>query len=232
MPSLTLTTVNRVRCAFHHIPRDAAKMDKLPLIVETEIIIRSTEQKVLKARSKILGGRHGDFILIEKPIVPFGERLEAHFDGNFVCTFLYEGDIYRFESKIRRFMEGNLAFIEYPQQFQTEQLRRHHRISVNIDCRIQMNGVRGVLTGAIQDISEGGCSLSFAHLTPIAINTSCSAQFVLPDNQVINGIQAKVRSVKYHKLHKATELGLQFLAPPEELARISSFCQYCLFFKV
>ena len=207
-------------------------MEKLPLIVETEIVIRSLEQKILKARSRILGGRHGDFILIEKPVVPLGERLEAHFEGDFVCTFIHEGEIYRFESRVRRLMEGNLALIEYPQQFEVEQLRRHHRISVNIDCRTQLEGVRGMVVGTIQDISEGGCFISFPHLIPVALNTPATAGFVLPDNQAIEGIHARVKSVKYHRLQKATEVGLQFLGPPETISKIRSFCEYCLFFKV
>lgn len=207
-------------------------MEKLPLVVEADIVIRSLEQKILKAKSKILGGRHGDFILIERPIVPFGERLEAHFEGDFVCTFLHEGEIYRFQSRLRSFVGDDLAIIEYPQQFEFEQLRKHHRISVNIDCHLHMNGVRGSVGGTIQDISEGGCSLSIGQLIPIALNTPCTARFILPDNQVVEDISAKVRSVRYHKLHKVTEVGVQFLSPDEELAKIVSFCQYCLFFKV
>lgn len=221
-----------VRISWTGFGKTASKMDKLPLVVETEIIIRSLEHKILKARSRILGGRHGDFILIEEPVVSLGDRIEAHFEGDFVCTFLHEGDIYRFESRIRDLLGGNLAFIEYPQQFEVEQLRRHHRISVNIDCRLQLDGVRGMVTGTIQDISEGGCFLSVVQLIPVALNTLATAEFLLPDNQTIEGIQAKVKSVKHHRLQKATEIGLQFLAPPAALSKIRSFCQYCLFFKV
>lgn len=207
-------------------------MKKLPLTIGNEITIRSLEQKALQAKSKIIGARHGDFIIIETPVVPFGERLAAHFEGSFIATFLHDGDIYRFESFVQKSVEGGVDFIAYPVRFQTEQLRKHHRIQVNIETRLHLENEKDEVHCNIRDISEGGCSVVVQPLRPVALNMMCTAAFVLPDNQVIQGIEAKVRSVKYFKLRKTTEIGIEFLAPPEEMSKISSFCQYCLFFRV
>jgi len=218
-------------------------MKKLPIVIESEVFVRSVEQKTLQAKSKILGARHGDFILIEEPICQINERLTAPVQGNVICSFFYEGDIYRFPSKIQRALGGGLTLIDYPGKFQVENVRKYHRIQVNIETRFY---IENTLTNApsvrrrqddvtkanLVDISEGGCYLVVSSLLHIVQNMLCRLDFILPDNKQVAGLQGRVRSVQFYKLKKTTEVGLQFIGPSEELAKIASFCQYCLYFKV
>jgi c-di-GMP-binding flagellar brake protein YcgR len=218
-------------------------MNKLPIVIESEIFIRSVEQKNLHARSKILGARHGDFILIEDPICQINERLSAPLEGNVICSFFFEGDIYRFPSRKQRELGGGLTLLEYPTKFQVENVRKFHRIQVNIETHFC---IENTLTDAplvqkrrdevakanLVDISEGGCYLIVPSLMHVIQNMFCKLDFILPDDQQVVGLQARVRNVQIMKLRKTTEIGLQFIGPPGELAKIASFCQYCLFFKV
>lgn len=218
-------------------------MKKLPIIIDSEIFIRSVEEKGLQAKSKILGARHGDFILIEDPICHINERMTSTLEGNVICSFFYEGDIYRFPSKIQRVLGEGLTLIDYPPRFQVENVRKSHRIQVNMEVRFSIentlvgaSAVRkrpdDVTKAVMVDVSEGGCYLVVPVLMHIVQNMTCRLDFVLPDNQKIMGLQGRVRNVQFFKMKKSTELGMQFLGPPEELAKIASFCQYCLFFKV
>ena len=218
-------------------------MKKLPIVIESEIFIRSMEQKTLQAKSKILGARHGDFILVEEPICRINERLTSPLEGNVICSFFYEGDIYRFPSHIQRALGEGLTLIAYPSRFQIENVRKYHRIQVNIETRFYIENtlvdapaVRkrqdDVAKATLVDISEGGCFLIVPVLMHIVQNMYCRLDFILPDNQQVTRLQGRVRSVQFFKLKKTTEVGLQFIGPPEELAKIASFCQYCLYFRV
>jgi len=207
-------------------------MKKLPLIIECELFVRSLGQDQLKTRTRILGGRHGDFILIEDPIFHINERLTALPEKEFVCSFFHDGDIYRFQTRIQQVMGRGLSLIDYPDQFQVENVRKHHRIQVNIETHFVAQGSRETVSGTIRDVSEGGCYLLVPALMSAFQNMLCKVSFVLPDGQQIAGVDAKVRTVRMIKLKRVTELGLEFLGPREHLAKIASFCRFCLFFKV
>ncbi len=218
-------------------------MDKLPLIIESELFVRSVEQKTLQAKSRILGARHGDFILIEQPICEMNERLRVPMEGDILCSFFYEGEIFRFMSRIRKEIAPGLSIIDYPTRIQKEAVRRHHRIQVHIEVRFRLENTtidtstirkRADLDmeGTIFDISKGGCFLVVPSMLHVTKNMACKLSFVLPDEQKVDMLQGRVRAVAFHRVKKSTDLGLQFLGPVEELAKIASFCDYCMYFKV
>lgn len=218
-------------------------MKKLPLTIETDLHVRSLDVKTLQTKSRILGARHGDFLLIEEPVCHVGERVAAVIQGAFICSFFHDGDIYRFESKIKKSLGDGLSLIAYPAEFQIENIRKAHRVQVNIEAQFSVaDGAPGVPSdprrrevypkGDIVDISQGGCHLILPALLHLYKNMPCRLDFILPDNQHIVGLQAQIRNVQFSKLKKITEIGLQFMGPPQEVAKIASFCQFCMFFKV
>ena len=204
---------------------------RLPLVIDDDLYLRLLEQKNLKTKARILGARHGDFILIEEPVVSIGDRLSAFLQGRLICWLFQDGDIYRFNSKFLK-VENKLAFLAYPTEVEIEQVRQFHRIQVNIEVNIHIEEARETAKAVMQDISEGGCYMAISSLILISQNMTAVVDFLLPDNQIVKGLRAKIRTVKFFKMKKTTEVGLQFIGPPEELAKIASFCQYCLFFKV
>jgi c-di-GMP-binding flagellar brake protein YcgR len=206
-------------------------MKKLPLAIDSHIFLRSMEQKGIKAVSRVLGARHGDFILIEQPVFRVTDRFYAT-PEEFLCMFSDEGDVYHFQSRIQKTIDGGLTFIEYPGEFQVETTRKHHRIQVNIDVFISFQELKEQVKGMMKDISEGGSFVSLPVLIPVVKNTRCSIDLTLPDNQNITGLTALVRQVQFRKLRKTIDMGLEFTGPPSEIEKVRSFCNFCMFFKV
>jgi c-di-GMP-binding flagellar brake protein YcgR len=209
-------------------------MKSIPISIGTEIFLRplGKEKEISKASSRILGARPEEFIIIEDPIIRFSERLTIPITGEALCWYFLDGNIYRFESRVLKLLGEGLALIEYPSQFQIQAVRKHQRIQVNIETMCSFEESRGNLKAVMEDISEGGGRLFIPSLVALSNKEPCTVGFTLPDGQRINGIQSIIRSVKYLKIKKTTHLGIQFIGPPEELAKISSFCQFCMYFKV
>lgn len=205
-------------------------------------MVRSVEDRRLQAKTRILGARRGDFILIEQPVCRINERMTTAVEGNIICSFFYDGDVFRFASRTRKDLGDGLVLIEYPERFQVENIRKCARIQVNIEAVVIIGKfvpegsapTRGHTTikGTVVDISEGGCLLVIPALVHVVQNMFCLLDFVLPNDQPVSGLQTKVRKVEMSKLRKTTEVGLQFIGPAPQLATITSFCHYCMYFKV
>ncbi|MBP8645880.1 MAG: PilZ domain-containing protein [Syntrophobacteraceae bacterium] len=208
------------------------KKGKLPLIVESEIFLVCADHKSHKAKGRVLGARHGDFILVENAVYRPNERFSVPLEGTLNCSYPHEGDVYHFQSRIQTDLGNGLAFLEYPLQFQVEKIRKHHRILVDIETRFYLQGAEEPMDATMTDISEGGCCLVVSALFPAVRHTVCEIELTLPDDQQIVGLKAKIQKIGFSTLRKTTELGLQFLGPAEPMAKIASFCHFCMFFKV
>jgi c-di-GMP-binding flagellar brake protein YcgR len=209
-------------------------MKSIPISIGTEIFLRplGKEKEISKASSRILGARPEDFLIIEEPIIRISERLTIPIKGEVLCWYFFDGDIYRFESRVMKSLGEGLALIEYPSQVQIQAVRKHQRIQVNIETMLSFEESRGNVKAVMEDISEGGGRLFIPSLVVLTNNAPCTVGFTMPDGQRINGAQSIIRSVKYLRIKKTTHIGIQFIGPPEELAKISSFCQFCMYFKV
>jgi hypothetical protein len=207
-------------------------MKKLPLVIETELSIESIEHKLARVKSRILGARHGDFIIIEIPTLRFSDRLFSRLTGRIRCSLMQEGDVYDFLSSVQKSLDNGLCLIDYPQSFQLTRLRAHPRIRVSIETRLLISRERDTLKALMTDIGVGGCKLALPWLYGIDEDTPVTLSFTLPDDSDIENLKGMVRSVRISKLAKRTEIGVTFLEPPAELAKVASFCQFCLFFEV
>jgi c-di-GMP-binding flagellar brake protein YcgR len=207
-------------------------MKKLPLVINAELFIESTEYRPARARSKIIGARHGDFIIIEDPVLQFSDRLFSKLTGQIHCSYIHEGEVYDFLSNVRKHMDERFSLIDYPQAFKQTKLRAHPRIHVNIETRLMVGKDQEGLQIIMTDISAGGCKLMIPYLYGVAVDTPCGLSFTLPDNSNIVDLRGTIRNVRLMKLQKRTEIGVSFLEPAEELGKIASFCHFCSFFQV
>jgi hypothetical protein len=207
-------------------------MKKLPLVINTELLIQSVDHKLASAKSRILGARHGDFIIIDNPILHFCDRLFSKLTGNIRCNYTLEGEVYDFLSSVLKHTEEGLCLIEYPQTFEHTKLRSHPRIRVNIETQMVIGLRRETLTVSMVDISAGGCRLTIPYLFGVAANTQCALSFTLPDNQDVENLNGMICNIRMMKLGKKTEIGIKFLEPASELEKIASFCRFCLFFEI
>jgi c-di-GMP-binding flagellar brake protein YcgR len=208
-------------------------MKKLPIPVGGVIFLRPLQNQSIQAKSFILGAKHGDFLIIEQPIVRYSERLFAKVSGDVICRYEYEGEVYDFTSSIRKSMNDGLTLIDYPSEFEVHALRKFPRIRVNIETIATLEeDADNTLNANMIDISEGGCQLIFNSLQALAQNALCFLDFSLPDKCQIRGLKAKITKVSMSKLETTTKVGVQFLGPPDEMEKITSFCHFCSFFEV
>lgn len=207
-------------------------MKKLPLYIERQLTVRSVSEKNLKATVNVLGARHGDLIMIDNPICIINERLSVPIEGDIVCQLFHEGDMYRFQSRVRKSLGDGITLIDYPDRFVAEAIRKHHRIQVNVEALFSLENSKEVFRVTMLDISEGGCFIVVPQLIHVVENTMGRLDFTLPDKQKVSGLSAKIRTMHFLALKRTTGLGLQFMGPPEEVGKVSSFCDYCMFFKV
>lgn len=208
-------------------------MKKLPIHVGTEIFIRPVKNQSVQARSSILGAKHGDFLIIGDPVVRYSDRLFAKLSGEVNCRYLYDGELYDFDSRVRKSLQYELTLLEYPSDFAVHALRKHPRIRVNIETMVtpetdRQNPMRAYIT----DISEGGCCVVASVLYAFEKDSVCFLDFTLPDKAEVVGCKAKILKVKFSKLEGSTEIGLQFTGSPDQMSTISSFCHFCSFFEV
>lgn len=208
-------------------------MKRLPLTIGGDILVRKVDQQGLKGRFTIFGARTGNFIIIEEPVVRLNERLFTRITGDIFCRYLHEGDVFDFHSRVRSYVEGGMALIDYPAQFKQSTLRKHPRIRINLETKLSFrNNPSFVMTGTMTDISEGGCRLTLHTMHEMPLESPVVLTFTLPDKAHIQDLNAIIRTGRRMKLRSSTDLGLQFVGPPEELRKIVSFCKFCMFFEV
>ncbi len=211
-----------------------ANTKRLPFSIGSEIFLRplGDEKEVSKAASRILGARPEEFLIIDDPIIRVSERFTVPVTGSVLCWYLYEGEVYRFQSDVLKSLGEGLTLIRYPSRHQCQSLRKHQRVRVNIETVFSSEGAGEEIRGAMQDISEGGCRVLIPSLIALGRNASCAVGFTLPDGQQVRRVDSVVRGLEYSKIRRTTLVRVEFTGPPAELGKISSFCHYCMFFKV
>jgi hypothetical protein len=114
--------------------------------------------------------------------------------------------------------------------FEVEQVRDAPRIKVNLETLATVSDIK--ISGVVKDFSEIGCSVQLSKIISLFKGLGLLLTFTLPNDQLIKDLQCKISSVKYNQIHKKTDIGVTFLGPPEELAKIKALAQFCMRFKV
>ena len=193
------------------------------------------EEQVPRIQSRILGCRSGDFLIIEN--VDGLRSLSDPFDTKLVCVSFHKGITYYFRSRVLKyFPEEPFVILEYPGLVLNKKIRAYPRIPTKLETlfRVQDNNApinksleefRGqIFTGTTVDISRGGCRVLLQVPKKIPVETLCSIDFVLPDRQQIEELEAVV--VKSEFLDSQTaDIRLRFLGPTGQMRKISLFCE-------
>lgn len=216
-----------------HFTREyTSTVSRIPLKIDDEIIVRSLGNAAHKTRSKIIGAVHGQFIIIDEPVVVINERLSAYIEDDFVCSYFTEGTLYNFKSRYKKHLIDNMVCINYPSDIEVRQVRKHRRIRVNIETEFQIEGTSDSFLGDMLDISRGGCRLSLHSLVPATRGMNASLVFSLPNEVVVSGLKGVIMSMRHIKSRETTELGICFSGNVDELAKVADFCEFCMFFEV
>ena len=208
----------------------AREVTRIPFKIDDEIMVSSLTIAAHRTRSRIVGAVHGDFILIQEPIVVINERLLAVFDHVFRCYYFSEGYRYNFLSRYRSHVLRNIICIEYPKEVDVHQIRKHRRINVNIETKYAVFGAPNWFSADMVDISHGGCRLVLKSKVAITEGMRVLLVFSLPNEDVVNELRAIVVRNSPVKGSEATEVGLSFTGRSSELAKVSRFCEFCMYF--
>jgi len=211
---------------------DRLKQIKVPLRIGDEIMVRSLANAAHRTKTKVVGAVHGDFILIKEPLVVINNRLVAIFDQTFECSYFAEGYRYSFVSKYKSHAFQDIVCISYPEDAEISKVRKDRRIRVNIETKYAVFGSPKWFSADMVDISKGGCRLILKSNPPLSRGMEVLLVFSLPNEEEVNDLRAQVvRSTSMPDI-EATDIGLAFVRPHSELAKVESFCEFCLFFEV
>jgi c-di-GMP-binding flagellar brake protein YcgR len=168
---------------------------------------------------------------VDTPVVRFGERFTREIQGSVRCGFIESGQIYDFHTITQESTLEEMTFLKYPIDFTRFPLRRHPRLEVEIMASLALETSSEPATGVIVDLSQGGCQMKVPKALVAKAGMDCLLEFSLPDYQPIRELRGSVRKVKVSRVKHRTDLGVEFLGPPELLERVESFCNFCSFLR-
>ncbi len=203
---------------------------KIPFQLGAEILLRSPAAPGHKARTRVIGVLEKEFIMIENPVFAISENISAVVEDEFMVAYLYDGFLFTFKSRFRQKFIKNTICIEYPVQFEIEQLRKGPRIKVNLAASMVMTDTN--FAGTIKDLSEEGCMIELPKIISLFKGLGLTLTFTLPNDQLIKDMRCSIMNVKYYQIRKITEIGVTFIEPAEEIAKVRDLVNFCMRFKV
>jgi hypothetical protein len=202
---------------------------KIPFQLGSEILLRSSSNPPHKARSKIIGVLEKEFIMIENPVFAISDNITAIVD-DLLVAYLYEGYLFTFKSRFNRKLIMNIVCIDYPTDFQVEQIRSEPIVKVNLEATVYISNIN--FEGLVREISEFSCLLELPKIVSLFKGLGLTATFTLPNDQLIKDLQCIITSVKYNQIHKKTGISAKFTSPAEEISKIGELVRFCMRFKV
>jgi len=203
---------------------------KIPFQLGSEILLRSSFNPSHKAKSRIIGVLEKEFIMIENPVFAISDNITAIVEDDFLVAYLYDGYLFTFKSRFNKKLIRNIICIDYPGDFEVEQLRTEPRVKVNLAAALRISDLSQ--SGLVKDISETGCSIELPKIISLFKGLGIIATFTLPNDQLIKDLQCTITTVKYNQIHRKTEIGARFLRPAEEISKIQELVHFCMRFRV
>jgi hypothetical protein len=203
---------------------------KIPFQLGSEILLRSPSNPSHRAKTKVIGVLEKEFIIIEDPVFAISDHVSAIVEDDFLVAYMYDGYLFTFKSRFYKKLIRNMICIDYPENFQVEQLRKETRVKVNLEALLAISGIS--ISGHVKDLSEDGCSFELPKIISLFKGIGFTATFTLPNDQLIKDLQCEITVVKYNQIHKMTIIGAGFSGPAEEVSKIRELVQFCMRFKV
>ena len=209
-----------------HLKTDAARAAgnsyMIPFQLGSQLVLKSTLNPALKAKTIIYGAVPGEMLIIEEPLFSLTGRFEG-LSEEFVCSYVHGNHLFKFKSKFIKHLFKNVIGIDYPKDVELIQFRSSTRIPVKIETEVHVETKDGTITGCVSDISEGGCRLELRKLIQTQKGSKVHLRFTLPDNQSIDNLVCIVKHVKH--LDGNTIGGVSFSGPAQAIIEIKKFCR-------
>lgn len=208
------------------------KPDRIPFQVGSQIKFRTVTGAINKAQTTVVGILDQIAILVADPVFEEEKRIAGRVGGDIYCAYFHDGCLYKFRSRFGQVLIHDIVCIDYPKQFEAQQLRRHPRIRVNLEAESGIGKDKKLMNGAITDISKGGCCLELPGLVVLTLGMPLDLTFQLPNEDLVEDLECVVMNMCNSKTGKKTYIGLSFTAPKPEIAKVRKFCEMCMYFKV
>jgi len=203
---------------------------KIPFQLGAEILVRSISNPSHKAKSRIIGVLEKEFIMIEDPVFAISDNITAIVEGNFQVIYVYNEYSFKFESSFVRKLIKNIICIDYPDNFEVEQLSTEAKVKVNLEAVLSVSDLE--LSGHVKEVSETSCLFELPKIISLFKGLGLTATFTLPNDQLIKDLKCTIASVKYNQIHRKTEIVAKFSGPDEAISTIRELVQFCMRFKV
>jgi c-di-GMP-binding flagellar brake protein YcgR len=210
----------------------AEQEERIPFHLGAHIKLRSTAGTGHKAQTTVVGILENVAILVEDPVFEGEERITGRVGGDIFCAFFHEGCLYKFKTRFGQVLIHDIVCIDYPKHFEAQQLRKHHRIKVNLEAESGIGQDKKLMNGTIIDISKSGCCFELPGLVPFELGMPVVLTFQLPNEELVEDLECTVMNMHHFKAGKKTSAGMSFTAPKPEIAKVRKFCEMCMYFKV
>ncbi|MFZ0932647.1 MAG: PilZ domain-containing protein [Syntrophobacteraceae bacterium] len=212
-----------------HLKTDAAGATDnfylIPFQLGSEIVLKSTLNPALTAKTIVYGTVLGEMIIIEEPLFSLTGRFAGQSE-EFLCAFMYGNHLLKFKSKFVKHLFKNVIGIDYPKDVERIQVRSSTRIPVNIETVVHAGTKDVTIPGRMADISEGGCRLESPGFIKMQKGSKFYLSFTLPENEIIDDLVCAVMNVRH--LHDNTIVGVRFSGPPQAMMKVEKFYRLCV----
>jgi hypothetical protein len=203
----------------------------IPFQLGSQLRLRSLGNSFVKAQTVVVGVLGQNIILVEDPVFEKDDRITGRVGGDILVGYFHEGYLYKFKSRFGQVLIDDIVCIDYPKQFETQKLRRHPRIRVHLEAESVIGEEGRLINGDIKDISKGGYCLELPGIIPLTIGTPVGITFQLPNEELIEDLEGTIMNMRQASVGKTTHIGVSFLGPKPEVAKIKKFCEMCMYFK-
>lgn len=190
-----------------HAPERTSNAPKIPPGARSQIQISGT-----RYNSILRGEKFPRYALLDIPLDK-GRPLVVSHHADVIVRFEYSGVIYGFESQVIKQYTSPYALwvIQYPEEIQSVNLRRSHRITTLLLGKLVLNGRKS--EGAIVDLSEGG-GMFITFDEGLKEGQRALLELTLPSGEILEGLSCLVKSVK--RKGDKTLVGLLFHTQQED----------------
>ncbi|MGO9020828.1 MAG: flagellar brake protein [Syntrophobacteraceae bacterium] len=212
-----------------HLKTDAAgaKSDfyMIPFQLGSQLVLKSTLDPALTAKTTVYGTVPGEMIIIEEPLFSLTGRFTG-LSQEFLCAFMYGNHLLKFKSKFVKHLFKNVIGIDYPKDVERIQVRSSTRIPVNIETVVHVGTQDVTIPGRMADISEGGCRLESPGFIKMQKGSKFYLSFTLPENEIIDDLVCAVMNERH--LHDNTIVGVRFSGPAQTIMKVENFYRLCV----
>jgi len=185
------------------------------------------EFKEKKYSSFFRGVKAPEYVLADIPMVN-GRHITIDYNSTFTVRFIVSGVAYGFTAFLQRVHTRQaLLVLEYPENVKKLPLRASDRVEMFIPVKIIIKDHKGVMEGAILDLSNQGALIAVPAGDAIASGQRLKISMILPNGKEVKSIFGVINNIKASG--GKMRLGINFHEKEDaSLSTVRQFYMACL----